>query len=109
MCMWNGKQVTEKEWWTLRLQKVIEGGCDIKELELLKTDLEMSNLVGKDCYKVPSVILEIPIYDRDENDNIIEHTVSEVEEELQRISSIDEVGGYCVYDNRWVMTYIPKE
>ena len=30
MCMWNGKQVTEKEWWTLRLQKVIEGGCDIK-------------------------------------------------------------------------------
>lgn len=107
--IWNGKEVTEQEYWKLRLSQIIEEGCTVEDLRNLMVDLEMSDLTGEETYQVPSVILEIPVYTYDENDNIVECDVSEVEEDLERISSVTEVCGYNVYSNRWVMTYIPKK
>lgn len=108
MCTLNGKKVTEQEWWKNRLQEVIDGGCSWEDLQTLREDLEMNNLTGQECYKVPSVILEIPVYSYDEEDNLIEPSVEEVEEVLNEISEVEEVCGYKPYDNRLVMTYIPK-
>lgn len=41
-CIWNGVAVTEQEFWTKRLEQVLEQGCSKDALVDLKTDLDMN-------------------------------------------------------------------
>lgn len=108
MSILKDKEVTEQEWWKNRLQEVIDGGCSWEDLQDLRGDLEMNNLTGRECYMVPSVILEIPVCKYDDEGKLLESSVEEVEDILQEISGVKEVCGYKPHDNRWVMSYIPK-
>lgn len=39
--IWNGREVTNEEYWRLRLEEVISKGCTREDLEDLCTDLDM--------------------------------------------------------------------
>lgn len=41
-CVWNGVKVTEQEFWTKRLEQVLEQGCSTEALVDLMVDLEMN-------------------------------------------------------------------
>lgn len=41
-CIWNGKKVTEQEFWTKRLEQVLEQQCSKDALVDLMVDLEMN-------------------------------------------------------------------
>lgn len=41
-CVWNGEKVTEQEFWTKRLEQVLEQDCSKEALVDLMVDLEMN-------------------------------------------------------------------
>lgn len=109
MCVWNGKKVTEQEYWRLRLSKIVQDGCKNEDLENLKTDLMFTNLSGNnELVQVPSVILEIPIYDYNENDEVVLLSEQEKEEIEELLFSTEDVKGWSVSNNIQSVTYIPK-
>lgn len=110
MCIWNGNKVTEQEYWRLRLESIIQNGCKNEDLEDLKTDLMFTNLSGNnELVQVPSVILEIPIYDCNENNEVILFSEQEKEEIEELLFSTEDVHGWSVGNTIQSITYVPKK
>lgn len=103
----NGKKYDFTEYWKKRLEQIIEDGVKLEDLQNLSTDLSMENLTGNEkAIQVPCVLISVPLYDVDDDNNVIPFTIDEVEEALDFMEAKDDFCGYTIDKVIESVTYI---
>lgn len=106
----NGKKVDILEYWKTRFEQELQKGMTLEDLQDIYVDLMMSNLSGNDdVTQVPCVVLQIPLYSRDNDGKIVPLNIEEEEEVLDKFQSMGEVDGWMIDGVIQSVTYIENE